>query len=417
MEEKSKINPKIIIISAIMALFVALGTFAFYFFYNGTANEQSAETLINENSNPETSEFGILLINKGALNPSDAEEFNEPQYNFFEGENLSSASKELPVFEMINNKTAYETYLAVASSLNLNILNVTEISETESYISRPLYNSKGEEFFLSVSKQDYVSTLWQYVESNLYSLNHKCPNLAEPSIYDFNRKTPDEILNETSEGQSPNYFPEYEGLTETQLNEIFFLDAYNLAVEEYEKNCSSEANAFNNQNGEQEVKTFLQNFNFNSDTLMISFTKADDYGLTTAEVFQKINNIYGPKVAEIQLNSAGAIVSGNGYYYDINERATVTTLSPEESLSRTFQQGRILAEINPEYSKKYELITTISPKTEQTEYILNNHDEIYGTISTRDGILIVPAYILYNSSNKSGIYTVAVPDRYFEAIP
>ena len=407
MENKNKVNKKIMVaIIALLAIIVA-AIVSYFVFKPQPAVEDS---LLTGSSNPEATSLGLILINNGAINPDDASEFNESQYNFFEDAGLPTISSPAKVYSM--NSPGDENFFLEKVTENFSLFNasfVEPIVKTETLFSGDIkgFQSDGAETLFSVFVEPYKPLSWSYSNSNFVAASSVCPLLDPPGILNFLRKSPEEM---TSSGGLPNPST----LSDAELDQWFFMDAYNLALEEYEELCN--ANVSVNLNvAEQEAKDFLQKLDFDTTTLSYVTLNDNENSNIIVTAYQNIGREQGPEVAKILVNYENKIMSASGISYILEERAVIETLSPSESMERTLQTSRIVGSINPNYFEEYNLITTTSPKTDKTVYEMNRSKDIIVTIATIDGYLIVPGYILYNNTDKTGIYTVAVPQKYFEA--
>ena len=405
----------LITVSSIATVGVLTAGAAFYYFSN---QEQpiSEGGLVTETSNPEIATLGLMLINNGGLTADDASEFNESQYNFFEDAGLSSNSSPGKVYVMADTVSPESFIENFNESFNINMVeNRTDLVEMGegSYMNFLTgTTNEGFEIVLSLFKEPYTPLNWEYSHSENLGVLSPCPNLEPPIIYNYRIQSYDEIIDSTPPGQEPNIFPDVETLSEAELNSLFFMDAYRFDVQEYENACASSVSVDLNQ-AETEAKNFLEKIGLDVSNISTSSFNNEEETQIVVSAYQNIGNQKGLKIATINLNYQNSVVTASGLSYELVERATIETLTPAESIERTLQPSRIVGSIHPDYFTEYNLITTTSPKTDKTAYEMNRSENIIVTIATIDGYLIVPGYILYNNNDKTGIYTVAVPQKYF----
>lgn len=371
---------------------------------------EPASSLLANDSNPYSIENGVILVNNGATSPADAEEFNSKQVNFFSNNELSENTSTGEVFKMSNKETVSEFAEKTANSLGLTLMEEKTLDDSGDAVLVRMQNANNEEFLLSVYAEEYSNMKWEYSNSVASSKNPKCPSVEEPLIFSFMKQTEEEIIAATPPGEPAILFPDYATMTPEELNETFFMEAYNLASTEYVEKCDT-VETPNSATLEKTALLFIEQYGLTNMDTQPAVT--DDEGLTKVDIYQKINNHYGPKTAEVYFNNDETIVKAEGLNYVLESLGTVETLSPSESTVRTMQEERILAEIHPNYLKGYNNITTTSPEA-GGEYELNGHKKIYLTLSTIDGYLFTPGWLLYDNDTKNSIYTVSIPDAAFK---
>ena len=400
------------IIAGLTILAIIIAAVVFF-----TPKNNAESELLNTSINPETNITGITLSNMGALNPNDTNELNFTQNVSFQNNGLSSRLGSTLGYVLTPNEDFDLFAQTVGTHVNVDFSLQNLYEETNIVAFFLGFDIDGHEHSMTLNNQPYRITEWEYIQSKFAAANANCLDLETPQIFKFLTISEEEFF-----AKYENVF-EVENLSLSEKAEIFDMEQYNLAVEEYEKACPTVESLTNTQKNaaKTSAENFLQALGVQTGALSYThniidsteiFPEQSSGNYVETKIAYNIGGKKGHEMFTFLTTLEGEIVKASGYYYNTPTTVNISVMTPEESLKRTERGNRILGSINPSYYETYKILTTYSEEGPKT-VALNSQEEITVFVSTNEGIIVLPGYILYNSETMEAIYVVAADEKNF----